>query len=72
MAENDGRVRTAGAADGLDSELPADTVKTNPVDKVRLPEEDERAAFYSTAGEKDTLPEYEARRTTYPHIVAEG
>jgi hypothetical protein len=73
MGDTDNRARQLDVEDGfnvVDKELPGDTAKDNPIDKDRLPEDAVRAAFYTTAGEKDVLPEHQARRTTYPHITA--
>lgn len=71
MAEGDNRAVYTGTATGdISEEQAGGTVKGNPIDMPRLPEDDARSTFYASANNKDVLPEHTARRTTYPHITA--
>lgn len=70
MAEGDNHAQFTDTA-GVDRELAAGA-KANPLAKNRLPEEgsaDGRVAFYVTTGNKDILPEHQARRDAYPFIL---
>ena len=71
MAEGDNHAQFTNTA-GVDRELAGGTAKANPLAKNRLPEDgnaDGRSAFYVTTGNKDILPEHQARRDTYPFIL---
>ena len=82
MAEGDNRFRQLGTVStpgGVDREVGGATVaapngvaKANPVDAPRLPEDGAdhggRSDFYAGTGQKDVLPEHQARRDAYPHI----
>lgn len=72
MAEGDNQARFG--APGVDREIAAGVAKNNPTTKGRLPEDgnvDGRSEYYSRAGQKDRLPEHQARRDAMIHINAE-
>lgn len=69
MSDTDNRARQDSGVDSVDAELPGKTAKANPTAKTRLPEDAARATFYHSAGQKDALPEHQARRDMYPHIT---
>lgn len=70
MAEGDNRARYTNNAPIVDKELGPETVKADPIDKPRLPEDTARANAYVATGQKDILPEHRARRDRYPLITA--
>jgi hypothetical protein len=84
MADGDGQRRQGGtvsAPGGIDREVGKDPglgtwdatnqtkAKANPFAKSRLAEDAARVNAYAAAGEKDALPEHQARRNKYPIIA---
>lgn len=70
MAEGDNQAKFTNTA-GTDIEITG--VKANPITKNRLAEDGGvggRTWRYTQTGEKDLLPEHQARRDAYPFINA--
>ena len=71
MAEGDNHAKFGGVAtDGASTQVLGGVAKDNPETKTRLPEDADRVDKYASAGNKDVLPEHQARRDTYPFIKA--
>jgi hypothetical protein len=76
MAEGDNRFaqNKTNAGDAKDSEKGPATAKADPIAAPRVAEDgaanDGRSTYYAGAGQKDALPEHQARRDAYPHIHA--
>lgn len=68
MADGDNRARQDTTY--KDAEIAGGVAKANPTAKPRLVEDTARSGFYAGAGQKDALPEHQARRNVLPHITA--
>lgn len=72
MAEGDNQARFGQGT--VDTVVLGGVAKGNPITKTRLPEAGNvggRDEKYARATDKDRLPEHQARRDTYPIIVAQ-